>query len=83
MLTVKKIFNFLLEKPETSNIELDRVHQALGPRNIDSTKPRDMICRVHFYREKEEIMRKAREKGQVNLNGTSVYLLHDLCRFTL
>lgn len=52
-------FNDLLGEPPTKHIEMDRAHQALRPKDPTS-KPSDVICRVHSYPLKEDIMRKAR-----------------------
>lgn len=81
--TVKGIFISILGTIESVNLEIDRVHRALGPRNPDPAKPRDIICRIHYFRVKEDIMRKARTKGLIEYKGNTIQLLSDLCHFTL
>ncbi|KAM9323765.1 nuclear factor NF-kappa-B p100 subunit [Gastrophryne carolinensis] len=81
--TVTWIFNNVLDKPPGECIEIDRVHRALGPRSADPARPRDVVCRVHFFRVKEDIMRRAWEKGPIMRNGSQLTLLPDLARRTL
>ncbi|KAM5194348.1 uncharacterized protein ACMZJ9_022866 [Mantella aurantiaca] len=57
--TVLAFFNRLLGPSSSSPIVLDRVHRALGPRLGDAFRPRDVICRLHYYKHKEEIVRRA------------------------
>lgn len=54
--TLQNIFNSLLERPGETEIEIDRVHRIQGPKVNDSGKPRDVICRIHFFQVKEKIM---------------------------
>lgn len=49
--TVMAIFQQVLGAPPPS-LELDRVHRSLGPRSADPDRPRDVICRVHRYTQK-------------------------------
>lgn len=81
--TVQGIFNSLLNKPPTNHIELDRTHRTPGPRNQDPLRPRDVVCRIHFYTVKEEILRKAWEKGPIDFDGASITILPDVSRRTL
>lgn len=48
---VKGIFRTVLEDPN-ANIVLDRAHRALGPRSVDPSRPRDVICTVTPRRRK-------------------------------
>lgn len=45
--TVREIFRTVLEEPHLE-IELDRVHRALGPKSDDPDRPRDVIRRLHW-----------------------------------
>lgn len=56
--TVTAIFLRLLETPPPS-LEIDRVHRTLGPKSADLDRPRDVLCRLHRYSQKENILRKA------------------------
>lgn len=46
------IFNKILDNPPDTQIELDRVHRIPIARNPAQTTPRDVLCRVHFYKTK-------------------------------
>lgn len=81
--TLQRLFNVILSSPEGSTIELDRAHRALGPRPQEGDKPRDIICRVHHYKQKETIMRLARSSCPLQFESSSVSLMPDLARRTL
>ncbi|XP_056425770.1 uncharacterized protein LOC130367379 [Hyla sarda] len=53
--TLQRLFNELLKKPPYSNIELDSAHRALRAKHPDPKKPRDVVCRVHHFLQKEAI----------------------------
>lgn len=55
---LQALFNNLLGEPPTKHIEMDRAHRALRPKG-PSSKLQDIICWVHSYPLKEDIMRKA------------------------
>lgn len=46
-------------------------------------RPRDTLCRVHFYIIKEEIIRKAWSLGTIDSNGATIQILPDLSKYTL
>uniref|UniRef100_A0A8C5PAB4 Uncharacterized protein n=1 Tax=Leptobrachium leishanense TaxID=445787 RepID=A0A8C5PAB4_9ANUR len=73
-LTLRTLFNALLERPP------DR---ALRPRGAPSAPPRDIICRIHHFPLKEEIMQAARKKRSITHDGHAVEVYQDLSRFTL
>lgn len=79
---VKEVFRTVLDDPDT-DIELDRVHRTLGPRPTDPSNPRDVVCRLHRYLQKEAILHCAWEHGNVDRNGAQVRILPDLSRATL
>lgn len=81
--TVRDVFNMYLGRPPDAVLELDRAHRSLGPRPPDQQKPRDVICRVHKYLLKEEIMRLAWRKGPLDFDGATIQLLPDVSRHTL
>lgn len=81
--TVKSIFSHFLGSPADLDLELNRVHRALGPRNPDPANPRDVLCRVHFFGAKEKIMGKARQHGPIDFDRATVTLLTDLSKYTL
>lgn len=81
--TLKKLFNDLLGNPETSPIEIDRAHRTLGPKNPDPNRPRDILCRIHYFTVKELILRKARDRGDIFIEACKIQLLSDLSKMTL
>lgn len=81
--SVRGIFNGLLGQVADHPLKIDRVHRALRPRNLSADTPRDVICRVHYYEEKELITRKAREAASLDFDGASLSFFPDLARETL
>uniref|UniRef100_A0A8C5MJD9 Uncharacterized protein n=1 Tax=Leptobrachium leishanense TaxID=445787 RepID=A0A8C5MJD9_9ANUR len=82
-LTLRTLFNALLERPPDTPILLDRAHRALRPRGAPSAPPRDIICRIHHFPLKEEIMQAARKKRSITHDGHAIEVYQDLSRFTL
>lgn len=80
---LKRLFNELLGTEETLPIEINRAHRMFGPRSQDPNRPRDILCRIHYFTVKELILRKARERGDLLLDGCKVQLLPDLSQMTL
>lgn len=64
-------------------LELDRVHRTLGPKPSNPERPRDVLCRLHRYTQKELILRKAWDHGEVECEGAMIKILPDLSRATL
>lgn len=77
------IFQQLTGEVIPVDLELDRIHRALGPRQSDPNRPRDVICRVHRFTQKEIIARKAWEVGAVEYEGASIKIMPDLSRAML
>lgn len=88
--TVIALLNQVLGKPPASEMELDRVHRIPGPRVTPSATrdpaatdpPRDVLCRVHFFTIKEEILRLAWEKGPIDFDGALIRIFPDVSRQT-
>lgn len=88
--TVTAILNQVLGKPPTADLELDRVHRIPGPRPPPSAQrsspeldfPRDVLCRVHFFTIKEDILRLAWEKGPIDFDGAPIRIFPDISRQT-
>lgn len=77
------MFNQLLNKPKETSLEIDRIHRSLGPLNPNPAYPRDVICCIHFFNVKSDILQAARSQESISFNGTPVMLLTDLSRKTL
>lgn len=80
--SVTVIFNQLLENPPDTLIELDRVHMVPTARNPDQSTPRDVLCRVHFFRIREDIIRAAWQKGPLDFEEVEIQVYPNLCRQT-
>lgn len=80
--TVTAIFYSLLGTPPPS-LEIDRVHLTLGPKSTDPSRPRDVLCRLHRFAQKETLLHKAWDHGDIEFDGTNIQILPDLSRATL
>lgn len=80
---VTSLFNDLLNRPPQTQISMERIHRALRPQGRDTDPPRDIICCIVDYRLKEEILRQARLRRQLQYAGTSVQIFQDLSSITL
>lgn len=47
--SVKEIFKQVLGDKYPEHLEIDRIHRAFGYRNLEMSRPRDVICRIHHY----------------------------------
>lgn len=80
---ISVICNYYLDRPADGTIEVDRVHRVAGPRNSSSSRPRDVLCRFHYYVDREAILQAAWSKGPFLLDGAQITLLQDLAGRTL
>lgn len=80
--TLLGLFRDVLEDLEEI-VEVDHAHRALGPRSADPNRPRDVVCRLLRYVQKERILRGAWERNEILLNGSTIKVLPDLSRATL
>lgn len=55
--TVQEMFRTILDDPAGS-IDIDQAHRALGPRSSDPGRPRDVVCRLFRYPQKDAILRR-------------------------
>lgn len=81
--TITAILNKVLEAGPPNNLEFDRVHRALGPKPTDPDRPRDVICRLHHYTQKEQVLGNAWSKGPIDFDGARIASLPDVSRGTL
>ncbi|CAH2274338.1 Hypothetical predicted protein [Pelobates cultripes] len=54
---LQALFNNILQRPTDTPVLLDRAHKALRPKGLPQDKPRDVICRAHYFTLKEEILK--------------------------
>lgn len=59
------------------------MHRALCPRPGERDQPRDVICRLHRYVQKELIMKAAWQKGTVDFAEVAIYIYPDISWATL
>lgn len=78
---LQAVFNRLPKCPKDTNIDFVRTHRALNPR--PAALPRDIICCLHSFPLKEEILNKARRNDQILFNDHTISLFHDLSHITL
>lgn len=81
--TTSALFNDLLGRPPAVNIDFERIHRALRPRGRDTDPPRDVVCCFVSFRLKEDILRKARERREILLQGSEIKIFQDLSPITL
>lgn len=81
--TISAIFQQLLGPETPTSMEFDRVHHAQGLRPQDPNRPRDVICRLHRYTQKEQILRAAWANDRIDFDGAELSIYLDVSRATL
>lgn len=76
------IFRVVFEEPEAI-VLLDRAHRTLGPRSDDPNRPRDVVCQLHRYTQKENILHRTWDREAIEVGGSQVKILPVLSRATL
>lgn len=79
----KALFNDLLERSQDAPIEMERIHRVLRPRGRDTDPTWDVVCCLVSFPQKEEILRKARNRGRLMSHGAEVKIYQDLSNITL
>lgn len=75
---IDKLFRDCLDFPQDTQIKIERAHRALGPKPANAqSKPRSIIVKFASYKVKEEVIRRAWQKGQVQYNNERFYVDHD------
>lgn len=80
---VISVFNRYLDRPRDTAITIDRIHRTLGPYPYPSDRPRDVLCCLHSFNLKEEILRQTWRVGVLEFDGAAIHLLPDISRRTL
>uniref|UniRef100_A0A8C5WHQ8 Uncharacterized protein n=1 Tax=Leptobrachium leishanense TaxID=445787 RepID=A0A8C5WHQ8_9ANUR len=81
--TLRAIFNALLRRSPEAPIHFDRAHRSLKPRGAPTAAPRDVICRFHYYRQKEDVLHAARNREVLDMEGNILQVYPDLSWTTL
>lgn len=77
------MFNTLLGRPPDAPVEMERCHRALRLRGRDTDRPRDAVCCLVSFTQKEEIRRLARNHDYLEHEGARIHLFQDLSAITL
>ncbi|XP_073462226.1 uncharacterized protein [Aquarana catesbeiana] len=80
--TAQKIFGQILGAQAPNVIEIDRVHRV-PLQNTKTDTPRDVICKIHKYTVKENIMKTARNTPIITFEGSNIALYPDISKRTL
>ncbi|CAL9705083.1 unnamed protein product [Knipowitschia caucasica] len=62
----------------TSPPTIDRAHRTLAPKPTLGDRPRAILARMHYFTEKETILRLSREKGKLSYDGSVVHIFPDI-----
>ena len=57
--------------------EIDRSHRTGRAPRSEADKPRPILARIHFYREKESILKLSREAGQLRYKDKPFFIFPD------
>ncbi|CAM4608411.1 unnamed protein product [Leuciscus chuanchicus] len=57
-------------------LRVDRSHRRLAPRRPGGN-PRAIIVRMHYYQDREEILKKARQLAPLKFNGQQIAIFPD------
>lgn len=63
------LFDLFGEKTLSSIPELDRAHRSLAPKPGPKDRPRPVIIRFHRFQVKEQVIREARKRTDLEYNG--------------
>lgn len=74
---VEKLLRENLEIPQSTNIQIERAHRALGPRPPSGAPPRSIVVRFLSYKTKEDILRMAWQKRGFEWRNNKITLDHD------
>lgn len=62
---------------KNDRIKIDRVHRTPAQRRMDSTRSRTIYIRLHNFADKQKIMQKARNMGEITVSGSRIHLFED------
>lgn len=81
--TVSGLFNYLLDRPTTTPIEIERIQRALKPKGRNADPPRDIVCCLSDFKVKEEILQKDRNRIQLSHEGNEIHIFQHLSAIDL
>ena len=62
----------------SSPVVIDRAHRTLAPWLTNGERPRAIIVRLHYYRDRQKILDLGKTKGQLTYKGDQVYIFPDM-----
>lgn len=74
---VEDLLRDLCAEDLTPMFLVERAHRILGPRPNPGATPRPIIARLLNYRDRDTVLRAAREKGDIQYQGNSIALYQD------
>lgn len=80
---VTSVFNRYLDRPRDTTITIDWVHKTFGPNPNMPDRPSDVLCCLHSFNLKEEILLQAWPVGVLEFDGVAIHLFPDIVRRTL
>uniref|UniRef100_A0A8C5PME2 Uncharacterized protein n=1 Tax=Leptobrachium leishanense TaxID=445787 RepID=A0A8C5PME2_9ANUR len=80
---LRSLINPLLQRPLDAPLLFDRAHRALKAKGTPSSAPRDIICRLHYYVDKERILMASRNSNFQDRLGNPLQVFPDLSWTTL
>lgn len=72
-----------VEGPPDAPVEMEWCHRALRLRGRDTDAPRDAVCCLVSFTQKEDILRLARTHDHLEHEGARIQLFQDLSAITL
>ncbi|VEL16763.1 unnamed protein product [Protopolystoma xenopodis] len=78
-----QIFNSILNRDTATEIKMDRFHRVAKTKNAPHGAPRDVLCALHNFTEKEEIISKAREINNITYEDSKILIFQDISWKTL
>ncbi|XP_075207946.1 LOW QUALITY PROTEIN: uncharacterized protein LOC142312844 [Anomaloglossus baeobatrachus] len=69
---VLAIFNRVTDRPPEATYLFDRIHRVARPGSRSASSSRDVLCRLHYYGDRERILQGAWAHGPVELDGVMV-----------
>uniref|UniRef100_A0A803J6A6 L1 transposable element RRM domain-containing protein n=1 Tax=Xenopus tropicalis TaxID=8364 RepID=A0A803J6A6_XENTR len=78
-----QIFNSILKKEPDSEIKIERAHRVQKPKAAPLNAPRDILCCLHNFALKEQILLKARDISNLTYEDNTIKLFQDISKTTL
>lgn len=83
IITLQKIFQEITQDMDDKDLLIDRAHRVAGMKRLDPSKPRDVICKMHYAHIKDRITLAVRQKKEIQHEGEPRLFFQDLSKFTL